>query len=177
MKTILYLIALLFFLLPSGAQWGPVGLYSGKDTIPADTIPGAVKLQTDSALLIRDTLVNRIDSITTVDSFIAIGKPIKGTASYYSAKFEGRKTATGDVFRQSKLTAASNHFKLNTLVMVTNLKNNKSVIVLINDRMHAKMKKKGRVVDLSRTAAKQLDFIQNGLAKVVVQPINPYNEN
>lgn len=176
MKTLLYLIVLLVFLLPSGAQWGPVSIYQGKDTIPADTLP-SIKLRVDSSLLLSDTLIKSLDSITTVDSFITIGKPIKGTASFYSAKFEGRKTATGDIFRQSKLTAASNHFKLNTLVMVTNLKNNKSVIVLINDRMHARMKKKGRVVDLSLTAAKQLDFIQNGLAKVLVQPINPYTEN
>lgn len=176
MKTILYIIALLVFLLPSGAQKSPTGIYWGRDTIPGDTVP-VLRLQADSSLLLQDTLKSRIDSITTVDSFIAIGKPIKGTASYYSAKFEGRKTATGAIFRHGKMTAASNHFKLNTLVLVTNLKNNKSVIVLINDRMHARMKKKGRVVDLSRTAAEQLDFIKNGLAKVVVQPINSYTEN
>ncbi|HCL04697.1 MAG TPA: septal ring lytic transglycosylase RlpA family lipoprotein, partial [Chitinophagaceae bacterium] len=72
--------------------------------------------------------------------------------------------------------AASNHFKLNTLVRVTNLKNNKSVIVLINDRMHNKMKRKGRVVDLTKHAAKELDFVKSGLTKVSVQPLIPYTK-
>ena len=96
---------------------------------------------------------------------------ITGIASFYSANLDGTKTATGEIFRNSKLTAASNHLKLNTWVRVTNLKNDKSVIVRINDRMHPRMKKKGRVVDLSRAAAKQLDFIKSGLTKVKVEVV------
>ncbi len=169
MKTIVYLIVLLVFLLPSGARLEPVGVLQTRDTIPAlDTLPS------DSSRFINDSLVIIADSLGTIDTFTYNGKQVKGVASYYSKKFEGRKTATGDVFRHAKFTAASNHFKLNTLVKVTNLKNNKSVIVLINDRMHARMKKKGRVVDLSKSAATELNFLKNGITRVVVQPLAPY---
>lgn len=174
MKNIVYLIILLVFLLPSGARLEPTGMPVLRDTIPAsDTLPS---LKKDSSLLITDSLVIIGDSLSTFDSFTLMGKPVKGMASYYSKKFEGRKTATGDIFRHAKMTAASNHFKLNSLVRVTNLKNNKSIIVLINDRMHNKMKKKGRVVDLTRAAAKELNFVKTGITKVRVQPVVPYTK-
>lgn len=108
---------------------------------------------------------------TTPNSFEPVGKSVTGIASFYSYKLDGTKTSTGERYRNAKLTAASNHFKLNTWVLVTNLKNKKSVIVRINDRMHPRMKRKGRVVDLSREAARQLEFMDDGLTKVKVQPI------
>jgi rare lipoprotein A len=93
----------------------------------------------------------------------------KGTASFYGNHFEGQKTSNGETFSQKALTAASNFFKLNTFVRVTNLLNNETVIVKITDRMHPRMAKKGRVVDLSLTAAKEIKMISNGLAKVLVE--------
>src|ERR1700678_665791 len=65
--------------------------------------------------------------------------PVKvqyGVASYYSDKFEGRKTFTDEIFSQKKLTAASNTLPMHTWVRVTNLRNRRSVIVRINDKMH-----------------------------------------
>ena len=126
------------------------------------------KINIDSSLA-KDTL-NWLDEITG-KNYRKTGKIIKGIASFYSANLDGTKTATGEIFRNSKYTAASNNLKLNTLVLVTNLKNKKSVVVRINDRMHPRMAKKGRVVDLSRIAAKTLDFIENGLTKVSVETI------
>jgi rare lipoprotein A len=96
---------------------------------------------------------------------------VTGIASFYSTNLDGTKTATGERYRNNKLSAASNHFDLNTWVRVTNLRNNKSVILRINDRMHPRMKAKGRVVDLSRVAAKKLDFIDSGLTRVKVEPV------
>lgn len=126
----------------------------------------------------NDTILKKQVSVKPIpskkvdlDSFTVKGKPVTGIASFYSANLDGTKTATGERFQNSKLTAASNHFKLNTWVRVTNIRNGKTVIVKINDRMHPKMKKRGRVVDLSRSAAKQLDFMDNGLVKVKVQAI------
>jgi rare lipoprotein A len=89
-----------------------------------------------------------------------------GTASYYANKFEGRQTATGEVFTQKKLTAASNIISLNQWVRVTNTRNNLSVVVRINDRMHKNNK---RLIDLSKSAAKKLKFTGNGLAHVRVE--------
>ncbi|MBS1599876.1 MAG: septal ring lytic transglycosylase RlpA family protein [Bacteroidetes bacterium] len=89
-----------------------------------------------------------------------------GTASYYANKFEGRKTATGEIFSQKKMTAASNILSLNTYVQVTNLHNKKTAVVKITDRMHPKNK---RLIDLSRAAAKKLGYTSRGLTRVKVE--------
>ena len=89
-----------------------------------------------------------------------------GTASYYANKFEGRKTASGEIFSQKKMTAASNIISLNTYVQVTNLRNKRTAVVKITDRMHPKNK---RLIDLSRGAAKQLGYTSRGLTRVKVE--------
>jgi len=93
-------------------------------------------------------------------------KILYGTASFYADKFEGRRTANGEIFSQKKLTAACNVLPLGTWVRVTNLRNNRSVIVKINDRMHPRMK---RVVDLSHAAAIKLGYTKAGLVRVKVE--------
>jgi rare lipoprotein A (peptidoglycan hydrolase) len=117
-----------------------------------------------------------VDTSTTPNTFKFTGKSIMGIASFYSSNLDGTKTATGERYRNHRLTAASNNFKLNTWVLVTNLGNKRSVIVRINDRMHPRMKKKGRVVDLSGDAAKTIDIIEDGLAKVKVEVIEFVHE-
>ena len=97
---------------------------------------------------------------------------ITGLATYYAQKFEGGLTATGEIFRHSKLTAASNVFALNTWVKVTNILTGKSIIVRINDRMHPSMTKKGRILDLTMTAAKQLHIVNRGVAKVKIETLS-----
>jgi rare lipoprotein A len=89
-----------------------------------------------------------------------------GTASFYANKFEGRKTANGEIFSQKKLTAASNIVDLNQWVRVTNTRNNLAVILRITDRMHKNNK---RLIDLSRSAAKKLKYTGHGLAHVKVE--------
>jgi rare lipoprotein A len=91
-----------------------------------------------------------------------------GTASFYANKFEGRKTASVEIFSQNKMTGASNIIAMNTWVRVTNLRNKKMVVVRINDRMHPKNK---RLIDLSRNAASQLGYTGRGLVKVKVQEL------
>lgn len=131
----------------------------------------------DSAHIHPDsTLLDSASHSVVVDSAISVfeGKKVKGIASFYSFNLDGTKTSTGETYRNKKMTAASNNFKLNTWVRVTNLNNGKFVIVRINDRMHPRMAKKGRVVDLSRSAAKELDFMKAGLTHVKVEEIeNP----
>ena len=99
-------------------------------------------------------------------------KIVKGKASFYSSNLHGTKTSTGEIFDNNKMTAASNSFKMNTWVLVTNLSNDKTVVVRINDRMHPKMAKKGRVIDLSHSAAKKLGFLKKGITKVEIEPID-----
>ena len=93
-------------------------------------------------------------------------KVLYGTASYYAEKFAGRPTATGAAYNPAKLTAACNKLPLGTWVRVTNLRNNKAVIVQVNDRLHPKNK---RIVDLSRMAAEQLGYVGRGLTQVKVE--------
>lgn len=97
---------------------------------------------------------------------------ITGLATYYAQKFEGGLTATGEIFRHSKLTAASNIFALNTWVKVTNILTGKSIIVRINDRMHPSMTKRGRILDLTMAAAKQLHIVNRGVAKVKIETLS-----
>jgi rare lipoprotein A len=96
------------------------------------------------------------------------GKKLKGIATVYAKRFNGLRTATGEVFKHTNMTAASNNFKINSWVKVTNLSNMKSVIVRINDRMHPRMAKMGRIVDLTQAAARLLGGI-DGMANVRVE--------
>jgi rare lipoprotein A len=89
-----------------------------------------------------------------------------GTASYYADKFNGRQTATGHIYSHDKYTAACNKLPLGTWIRVTNLRNNYSVIVQINDRLHPK---NPRIVDLSKVAATKLGYIRRGLTQVKVE--------
>jgi rare lipoprotein A len=93
----------------------------------------------------------------------AVSKVLYGTASFYSNKFNGRKTASGEIFSQSKFTCACNVLPLGTWLKVTNLRNGKSVVVKTNDRLHPKMR---RLVDLTRAAAQKLGFVSSGLTRV-----------
>ena len=92
-----------------------------------------------------------------------------GQASFYANKFNGRKTANGELFDQKKLTAACNVLPLGTWIRVTNLRNGQSVIVKVNDRIHPKMK---RIVDLSKIAAQRLGYVSRGLTRVKVELID-----
>ncbi len=89
-----------------------------------------------------------------------------GIASFYASGFHGKKTASGEIFSNRKYTAAHRKLPFGTKVKVTNLSNNKKVIVKINDRgPYAK----GRIIDLSYQAAKDLDMIKKGVVKVKIE--------
>lgn len=93
----------------------------------------------------------------------------EGKASYYADKFEGHPTASGEKYKHSKLTGAHKTLPFGTVVKVTNIKNNTSVEVRINDRGPFV---EGRVIDLSKSAAEKLDFINDGLADVKIEVID-----
>lgn len=92
-----------------------------------------------------------------------------GRASYYGAKHQGKRTASGERFNQHGLTAAHRGLPFGTRVKVTNLGNDKTVVVRINDRgPHTR----GRLIDLSREAAERLGMLRSGTARVRVQALN-----
>lgn len=86
-----------------------------------------------------------------------------GIASWYGQVWEGRLTASGEVFRQSAMTACHASLPFGTLVRVINLRNHRSVVVRINDRG---LQGTGRVIDLSSAAAEQIGMLDAGLAPV-----------
>src|SRR5438128_1777770 len=86
-----------------------------------------------------------------------------GRASYYADKYNGRKTSNGETFSQSKLTAAHKTLPFGTKVKVTNLDNGKTITVKVNDRGPFVQ---GRIIDVSKKAAKKLDMLNAGVASV-----------
>ncbi|PKH04457.1 septal ring lytic transglycosylase RlpA family lipoprotein [Psychromonas sp. MB-3u-54] len=91
-----------------------------------------------------------------------------GKASFYANKFQGRLTASGAVFDQNAKTAAHKKLSFGSKVRVTNLKNNKSVVVIINDRGPFV---KGRIIDLSRSAFSLIGSIDSGVIKVRIEVV------
>lgn len=102
-------------------------------------------------------------------SFAQNDSIIYGVASYYAKKFEGCRTANGEYFCNDSLTAAHKKLAFGTIVKVTNLRNDSSIIVRINDRLPADSK---RTIDLSQASARRLNFIRAGLTKVRIDIIS-----
>ena len=115
----------------------------------------ALKAQQDTLVVLNDTINKTMDTVT---------------ASFYAKKFEGRRCASGELFRHNKLTAAHKTLPFGTWVKVTNLSNDSVVIVKINDRLPARSK---RGIDLTLSAAKQLNFVRKGLTRVILVTIPP----
>ena len=94
----------------------------------------------------------------------------RGIASWYGSKFHGRRTSSGETYDMYAMTAAHKHLPLPTYVRVTNLRNNRSAVVKVNDRgpFHD-----NRVIDLSYAAATKLGILQTGTGLVEVTAIDP----
>jgi len=95
-----------------------------------------------------------------------LAQSIEGKASYYSNKFKGRFTASGEKYDPAKLTAAHRSLPFGTCVKVTNLINDSSVVLRINDRGPFI---KGRILDVSMAAAHKLNFVLMGVTKVRIE--------
>ena len=93
----------------------------------------------------------------------------EGVASYYADMFVGRTTANGERYTHKKMTCAHKTLPFGTVLRVTNLTNHKSVIVTVNDRGPFV---KGRIVDLSKSAAEAINMVNSGVAKVAVEIID-----
>lgn len=105
-------------------------------------------------------------STTSYDSDSEVsgrGYRAEGTASYYGRAHHGKRTASGERFDQNALTAAHRTLAFGTRVKVTNLDNGRSVVVRINDRGPFG---RGRIIDVSKAAAEQLNMLRSGTARV-----------
>lgn len=107
-----------------------------------------------------------IATTSKTGEILPFGYKFYGQASYYADKFEGRQTASGEIFYQSKRTAAHKTLKFGTVLKVTNLSNNKTTIVVVNDRGPFV---EDRVIDLSRSAAEEIGMIKSGIVDVEIE--------
>jgi rare lipoprotein A (peptidoglycan hydrolase) len=103
------------------------------------------------------------------------GKPhrigiLHGIASWYGGVFDGRKTANGEIFDETALTACAPDLPFGTLVRVINRRNKRSVVVRINDR--GDLVHDDRIIDLSRAAAQKLAMTERGIARVDVEVLS-----
>ena len=89
-------------------------------------------------------------------------------ASYYGSEFHGRRTASGTIYRKNEFTAAHRTLPFGTLVRVTNLDNGRTVVVRVTDRGPHR---RGRIIDLSRRAAREIDMIRTGTARVRIEVV------
>ena len=109
--------------------------------------------------------------ITGCSSAPSVSKGVieKGKASYYADKYHGRTTASGEVFNQQALSAAHQTLGFGSRVKVTNISNNKSVIVTINDRGPFI---RGRIIDLSKKAFSQIASVKQGVIDVTIERLD-----
>ncbi|QFP41641.1 septal ring lytic transglycosylase RlpA family protein [Borrelia miyamotoi] len=106
-------------------------------------------------------------------SFTQLNSAIVGLASWYGEAFHGKVTANGEKFDMTSLTAAHKELPFNTVIKVTNLLNNRTVVVRINDRGPFR---KDRIIDLSKAAAEKLDFLGIGVAPVKIEIVEKLDE-
>lgn len=99
---------------------------------------------------------------------IRTGKSEVGEASWYGRRHQGKRTASGERYDERALTAAHPSLPLGSRARVTNLENGRSVVVRVNDRGPFVA---GRIIDLSRAAARALGITDAGLARVEVEPL------
>jgi len=98
----------------------------------------------------------------------AVGETQTGLAAYYSQRLNGRRTASGERLNNGALTTAHQTLPFGTKVKVTNVKNNKSVVLRVNDRGPTQP---NRIVDVTRAAAQRLGFIRSGMTEVKLEVV------
>jgi rare lipoprotein A (peptidoglycan hydrolase) len=129
--------------------------FTGTPTVNSSTIESVKKEKAED--VIKDFNPDDINTPLEVEI---------GIASYYADKYNGKPTASGVIYDMNKISAAHPFHPLGTIARITNLVNNKSVILEINDRMPYR---EDRIIDLSLGAAKELDMLIVGIQKVKIE--------
>ena len=161
LKMLLNLTAFAFFVLVTTfpSQADPQKMYG----IQGDKLSIATTVPAPNAYSVKGKIY------TTKDADEAKNYSKEGLASYYHLKFNGNKTASGDIYNSSLFTAAHKTLPIKSYALVTNLHNNRKVIVRINDRGPFSDK---RLIDLSHAAAKELGLIARGTGQVRIEALH-----
>ena len=164
MKTFLRLALIVFAFSGFGCASAPHGRLAADLTRVDQVVPASGAPELPSYPL----LTSATDVLSPARIAHAIGAIQVGVASFYHSSLVGNLTANGERYDEGALTAAHRTLDLGTRVRVTNLENHRSVVVTVNDRgPYAK----GRIIDLSRRAARVLGFVHDGVTKVKVEPL------
>ncbi len=168
-------VVLVGICLGSGCSWLPhsrsVIVSDGppKSSVDISKVPNAVPKHE------RQTIAGNKSPYTVLGktyrvNFDTEGFVQSGEASWYGTKFHGRKTSNGETYDMFAMTAAHKTLPIPCYVRVTNIQNNKSVVVRVNDRgpFHG-----GRIIDLSYVAAQKLDIVKHGVGRVRVEVVQP----
>ncbi len=164
-KKAIILPLLLFYF-----SWGDILKCENiNDCLPEDVIEEDLLLQKQYGYGFN-LIGHRINSIEISEGIFIYEdcKVREGIASWYGERFHGRRTSSGEPFLLYRFTAASRELPLGTYVLVRNIENNKIVVVKINDRGPYI---KGRILDLSKAAARELGMVKQGLARVQIVPL------
>lgn len=153
------IILAVILLLPGCSSKTPISV-PGKQPVPFPT-----KKTPDSSRIPPTQRPYQIDGKTYYPLPSSHGYSEKGIASWYGRKFHGRKTSNGETYNMYARTAAHKTLPMNTHVLVKNMENGREMTLRVNDRGPFV---KGRIIDLSLTAAQELGVVKNGTAKVEV---------
>jgi len=140
-------------------------------TADVDILPNTKNIsipQSISEIKPRETIVVMVTRDTVYVAGRAVGTVAEGVASWYGPGYHGKRTSSGEVFNQDALTAAHPTWAFGTKARVTLLSTGRSVVVRINDRFPSH---KGRLIDLSRGAARAIGLIGPGTGQVRVEVV------
>lgn len=158
-----------------------IAIYKNDSTSASDSLREAQLLRLYNAALVVQERKNA-SALTASDSITAaimVIEPDSGIASFYGNAFHGKKTSNGEVYNMNDKTCAHRWLPFGTLVRVRNLANGKETLVRVNDRGPWKH---GRIIDLSKGAAQDIDMIRAGTTRVelrvepklpVIMPVEP----
>lgn len=134
--------------------------------LPSPSVSGEIK---NSPAMHRATMrPYTVNGKTYYPTVVKVGEKASGIASWYGPDFHGKKTSNGEIYNMHAFTAAHKTLPMNTMLRVTNLKNNRQVVVRVNDRGPFVS---NRIIDLSRSAANKIDMIGAGTAPVMLEVI------
>jgi len=122
----------------------------------------SIKRRLIQLLLATAVLMSPFNGLAGLDNT----EEVMGEASYYSQRFVGKRTTSGEQYDDKAFTAAHAYHPFGTYLLVTCIKNQQSVVVRVNDRFRPR---KGHLVDISMAAAKQIDLVRSGRARITLR--------
>jgi len=127
----------------------------------------------DTCLTLKEKVGMLEAELEKKPKLIAISRIEYGIASWYGRPEHGRKTYSGEVYdMHNPFTCAHPTLPMGTVIHVTNLKNKKSIVCRVNDRMPMMWLKKGRIVDISYAGAQNLGMVRDGLVPICLRVVN-----